>query len=65
MKQTRDRLGQSQSKAAAALGVPQSTLSRWETGCQMPSIASVGKISKWSNRSPREVIAGFLPVEED
>lgn len=54
-----------QEMLAKRLGVAQNTVSNWETGDSKPDIVMVSKLAKILECDVSEVIACFVPEEEE
>jgi len=58
LKELRKEKGITQEQAAEQFGVAQRTISRWETGSNMPDISMLIEIAEFYNADVREIIDG-------
>lgn len=58
LKELRNEKGITQEQAAEKFGVTQRTISRWETGRNMPDISMLGNLAEFYDVDVREIIDG-------
>lgn len=64
IRELRRARGESQEELAEALGTTQATISRYETGQQWPTVATIERIAAHFSVRPEEMLAG-LKVDTD